>query len=268
MYKEIRRKGEETNVTDFRMGKDNKLRLAIKNLGGTKLNFTIEDGRTIVFAPDHQLTADQVKELARFFYMHGIGDDCLQDFRLPENVDNINVAPDPEHPENTTFTKMFDQALKDVNQEYGTDDLQQANEVPTPAPNKPMTLSYRRAEDKIKARMGIMGFKEDLVKMRRCADGSMIISAYTTEDDLTDDSKTKTARFCAKKPLPSSLTLLTVFLKLPLTCPPEKTLNPNTRSVCWKRLSLRGALIIVFPAVRLICRVPVWMLSLRHLLRP
>lgn len=30
------------------MGKDNKLRLAIKNLGGTKLNFTIEDGRTIV----------------------------------------------------------------------------------------------------------------------------------------------------------------------------------------------------------------------------
>lgn len=204
--------------------------------------------------------------MARFFYMHGIGDDCLQDFRLPENVDNINVAPDPEHPENTTFTKMFDQALKDVNQEYGTDDLQQTSEVPAPAPNKPMTLSYRRAEDKIKARMGIMGFKEDLVKMRRCADGSMIISAYTTEDDLTDDSKTKTARFCTKRPLPSSLTSLTVFPKLPLICLPEKALSPSMPNVCWKRSSLRDVPIIVFPAVLLICRVPVWMLSGR--LRP
>lgn len=240
MYKEIRRKGEETNVTDFRMGKDNKLRLAIKNLGGTKLNFTIEDGRTIVFAPDHQLTADQVKELARFFYMHGIGDDCLQDFRLPENVDNINVAPDPEHPENTTFTKMFDQALKDVNQEYGTDDLQQANEAPAPAPNKPMTLSYRRAEDKIKARMGIMGFKEDLVKMRRCADGSMIISAYTTEDDLADDSKTKNGKVAHKKAFAIKFNIVNGVPEVAAYMPPGKGIEPKHAQCMLEALKSQG----------------------------
>lgn len=198
--------------------------------------------------------------------MHGIGDDCLQDFRLPENVDNINVAPDPEHPENTTFTKMFDQALKDVNQEYGTDDLQQTNEAPAPAPNKPMTLSYRRAEDKIKARMGIMGFKEDLVKMRRCADGSMIISAYTTEDDLADDSKTKNGKVLHKKAFAIKFNIVNGVPEVAAYMPPGKALSPSMPNVCWKRSSLRDVPIIVFPAVRLICRVPVWMLSGR--LRP
>ena len=200
------------NLSSIEEGKDGRFRLIMKNLGGTGLNFTVENnGRSIVFAKDQQFTAAQVKELSRFFYMHGIGAQGLEDFVLPEKISEVDVY-NPATGEKEKFSTIFSRELSGVSREYANagPELVSAdgrNETPdvSAAENNSfgagstsrsgdqpkLKLSYKEAKGAIVARMNMMNFTSSLITTRRCADGSMVICAYNNEIDLKHDSETK-----------------------------------------------------------------------------
>ncbi len=200
------------NLSSIEEGKDGRFRLIMKNLGGTGLNFTVENnGRSIVFAKDQQFTAAQVKELSRFFYMHGIGAQGLEDFVLPEKISEVDVYNQATG-EKEKFSTVFSRELSGVSREYANagPELVSAdgrNETPdaSAAENNSfgagstsrsgdqpkLKLSYKEAKGAIVARMNIMNFTSSLITTRRCADGSMVICAYNNEIDLKHDSETK-----------------------------------------------------------------------------
>ena len=200
------------NLSSIEEGKDGRFRLIMKNLGGTGLNFTVENnGRSIVFAKDQQFTAAQVKELSRFFYMHGIGAQGLEDFVLPEKISEVDVYNQATG-EKEKFSMVFSRELSGVSREYANagPELVSAdgrNETPdaSAAENNSfgagstsrsgdqpkLKLSYKEAKGAIVARMNMMNFTSSLITTRRCADGSMVICAYNNESDLKHDSETK-----------------------------------------------------------------------------
>ncbi len=71
----LEKDGQNVCRLSVQSGKDGSNSIVImkfKNLGGTGLNFSIEDGRSIVFAPDSKLTHKQVSAMSRFFADQGM----------------------------------------------------------------------------------------------------------------------------------------------------------------------------------------------------
>lgn len=194
--------GVKENESSLVYGKDDVVRFRMKNLAGTGLNFTIEDGKSIVLAEDNKFTKQQLQELFSFLDRHNMGD-----VKFPESIKNIVVEDNENAQDQSTvgsfWDEMQEQALgadnNDNDPDYYDDpndpeldendpawqDTVHAQETQT---SKPMYASYNIMRNKIKARMKIMGFNNDkLLTTRRCADGSIVVCAYTTEDDKSDD---------------------------------------------------------------------------------
>lgn len=108
------RNGAEKNTADLEIGTGLKPVMVVKNLGGTGLNFNIEEGKSVVFPKDAKLTPEQVKELAHFFYIQGIPTEGLENFMFPENQD-LEVI-DSEHNVGS-FKETFKSELDEVYQQ-------------------------------------------------------------------------------------------------------------------------------------------------------
>lgn len=207
------REDGDKNVNRIKVDQDGKLRFVMKNLGGTGLSFSIEDGRSIVLARDQRLTATQVAELSRFFYMNGLSD--IADFNFA-NLQNVEIVPDAENSQGKDFNTLFSEGLDAAAASEGNvpnngDEFLQGLNGPSEngnegfegepkAETKDYVFNMRAMTGKVKARLGLMGYtKPELITTRRCMDGSIVICAYTTETDLKHDSETKNGDVNRKK---------------------------------------------------------------------
>lgn len=186
--------GAEKNYVGIELNAQQKPLMVIKNLGGTGLNFNIEDGQAVVFPKDAKLTPEQVKELAHFFYIQGIPTEGLENFMFPENEDlqvidqDFNVSSFKESFE-TELTEVFQrgraqqEALNGGNHWEGGTTSKEENVWGTP---------FQMAQ-KVKARMSIAaedsaqihcvrrdgGYYVYVYKDQKAADGDGVIDPKT-----------------------------------------------------------------------------------------
>ena len=91
-------------VRSDKEGKNSIVMMKLENLGGTGLAFTIEDGRSIVFAPDSRLNRRQVSEMSRFFADRGMQ---IEDF---SKLKGLKVYDDrDDQKEIGSFEEIFKQ---------------------------------------------------------------------------------------------------------------------------------------------------------------
>lgn len=100
-------------VRSDKEGKNSIVMMKLENLGGTGLTFTIEDGRSIVFAPDSRLNRRQVAEMSRFFADRGMQ---IEDF---SKLKGLKVYDDRDDQKEIG---SFEEIFKQENQEKGYKD--------------------------------------------------------------------------------------------------------------------------------------------------
>ncbi len=199
---------EDGNVNVSRLqiktGQDGSPRLlmVMKNLRGTGLDFTIEDGRSIVFAKDAKLTRAQVQAFARFFADNGMN---INDF---SSLADIKVFED-DGKEIGSFEDNFKQeydnfANQNPEQEFEGMDSPAGEVIGGQAPEAVGTYkdyinstsnnraSFNRKEIKkaIKKRAKIAGYNSRLLKTIQMPDGSFCICGYADSNAMIDDMKT------------------------------------------------------------------------------
>ena len=200
-YQEI--DGRNVSRLLLKTGQDGKPRLlmAMRNLGGTGLDFTIENDRSIVFAKDAKLTRQQVQELARFFADNGMS---INDFT---NLADINVFD-----ENGEKSGGFEQIFKEESQKYAQEQAKEAELGGMDAPasetqfepampsfgeysdyltpkNKPLNVNLKAMKKSVRDRAGIMGYGPRQLKSMRMPDGSYCICGYADSNAMIDDMK-------------------------------------------------------------------------------
>ena len=183
------RAGAEKNYAEIQLNSQQKPMMVIKNLGGTGLNFDIEEGKTVVFPKDAQLTPEQVKELVHFFYVQGIPTEGLENFMFPPEQD-LEVI-DSEH-NVSSFKENFKSELESFYQQerhqedsrnnsnhwQGGSDLKEPIVWGTP---------YQMAE-KVKARMCIADESRAQIHCVR-RDGGYYVYVYKDQKAADEDGK-------------------------------------------------------------------------------
>lgn len=180
---------EDKNQAHVEINEKQKPVLVIKNLGGTGLNFNIEEGKTVVFDKDAKLTPSQVQELARFFYMQGIETSGLDSFRFdeenkPETQDNQGNSRD--------FSEYFQENMDNVlleQQAHRQDDTKENlwyGGQPPKSSSQAIVPSAWMMRDKVIARMPIAGEDKSLIETCRCGSGYYIY-VYKNEEARDKD---------------------------------------------------------------------------------
>lgn len=186
---------------------DKALMLEIHNLNGTGLNFTIDSNKSLVMSREKALTQEQVDALATFMY-NDAGLKKMEDFDF-KDIKDLKVKG-KEGEEDKPFTEAFSESLSKANEDYNSNEEDWTQEAfeqwcrenglegHEPAVKGPfddikgMKLDRKAFKDKVIARMNILGFTDPrLIKTRHCMDGSVILTCYTTENDIYDDMQTK-----------------------------------------------------------------------------
>ena len=180
---------EDKNQAHVEINEKQKPVLVIKNLGGTGLNFNIEEGKTVVFDKDAKLTPSQVQELARFFYMQGIETSGLDSFRFdeenkPETQDNQGNSRD--------FSEYFQENMDNVlleqqarRQGDGKENLWYGGQPPKSS-SQAIVPSAWMMRDKVIARMDIAGEDKSLIETCRCGSGYYVY-VYKNEEARDKD---------------------------------------------------------------------------------
>ncbi len=200
--------------------------LTMKNFGGLGLNFTIENGRSILFDDNKPLTQAQVAEFARFFKDQGFH---ISDFKGLEDVkvvddhdankeigsfeelylaqanadlDNMSSAElsklAEQQPNNPNVQEALQQKLAHDEANGGDDTGRVAYATPeTSGPftdyintyfnGKTPNFTMRGFKNAVYARAGIMRVEKRCITTRRLADGSLAICFYGSENDLRKD---------------------------------------------------------------------------------
>lgn len=212
------------NVQPGKDGSNSIVIMKFKNLGGTGLNFSIEDGRSIVFAPDSKLTHKQVSTMSRFFADQGMK---IEDF---SKLKDIKVYDDRDgQTEVGNFEDIFKQETDNLHTEKSrADNIERRikngedtdNALPVTDENtteaavsgensgggegdsydgkvgfesylndeaKPRT--YRDMKKAVRVRAGIMRISPSCIVEKRMPDGSVVISLYGSEADKAADGK-------------------------------------------------------------------------------
>lgn len=188
------------------------LSLKVKDLNGTGLNFALNTNKatdkpqSLVLTNDQsEMSEAQIQELARFFYKGG----------LVKNPDLINLPSDIKvmGDSGKTFKEIFNEAfMAEQNAQSQTEEKERqdlppqnggqplegaANDHSAPLgdeydkylSSKELNPSYKAMRGPMKARAGIMGFRENRLHWRRNLDGSMTLIAYLNEADERTDSE-------------------------------------------------------------------------------
>ena len=183
------------------------LRLEVRNLKGTGLNFTIDSNKSLFMSQDKILTQEQVDAMADFMY-HNAGLRKEEDFDF-KDIRDLKVKG-REEGEERPFAEAFSESLAKADEDYNSNEEEWSKEafdewcrenglegyepsVQGPFDDiKSMKLDRKAFKDKVIARMNIIGYTDPrLIKTRYCTDGSMILTCYTTENDIYDDMQTK-----------------------------------------------------------------------------
>lgn len=186
---------------------DKALMLEIHDLNGTGLNFTIDSNKSLVMSQEKALTQEQVDALATFMY-DDAGLRKMEDFDF-KDIKDLKVKG-KEGEEDKPFMDAFSESLSKADENYNSNEEDWTQEAfeqwcrenglegHEPAVQGPfddikgMKLDRKAFKDKVIARMNILGFTDPrLIKTRYCTDGSMILTCYTTENDIYDDMQTK-----------------------------------------------------------------------------
>lgn len=235
MYEQIERsknyqRDGDKNQLNFAIKKGNDgshlALLTMKNFGGLGLNFTIENGRSILFDDNKPLTQAQVAEFARFFKDQGFH---ISDFKGLEDVkvvddhdankeigsfeelylahtsaDLDNMSLDElskladQQPNNPIVQEALQQKLAHDEANGGDDTGRVADATPeTSGPftdyintyfnGKTPNFTMRGFKNAVYARAGIMRVEKRCITTRRLADGSLAICFYGSENDLRKD---------------------------------------------------------------------------------
>ena len=212
------------NVQPGKDGSNSIVIMKFKNLGGTGLNFSIEDGRSIVFAPDSKLTHKQVSTMSRFFADQGMKIEDfskLKDIKVyddrdgqtevgnfedifKQETDNLhaeksradNIEKQIKNGEDTdnalpvTDENTTEAAVSGASSEAGEDKQEESKvgfESYLNDEAKPRT--YRDMKKAVRARAGIMRISPRCIVEKRMPDGSVVISLYGSEADKAADGK-------------------------------------------------------------------------------
>ena len=235
MYEQIERSKDyqrdgDKNQLNFAIKKGNDgshlALLTMKNFGGLGLNFTIENGRSILFDDNKPLTQAQVAEFARFFKDQGFH---ISDFKGLEDVkvvddhdankeigsfeelylaqasadlDNMSLAElsklKEQQPDNPNVQEALQQKLAHDEANGGDDTGRVAYATPeTSGPfadyintyfnGKTPNFTMRGFKNAIYDRAGMMRVEKRCITTRRLADGSLAICFYGSENDLRKD---------------------------------------------------------------------------------
>lgn len=245
------------NISEIKEGPDHNVRLIMKNLGGTGLNFTIENGKSIVFAPDSELTTAQTKELAKFFHVHGIGTKGVEDFRFP---DDVNIKADEQNPNPKNLKDTFADGLAEAQGEdqFSTEENFQewvnntlANDPNATVPAKfssKMSTSMSKMADDCRAKIAIsLNMRGKLVKSRRAADGSIIISCYINENDERHDGENNKGDIKRTKACAFKINIKHGIPEISCYIPDGKALETNHVKVMLDTLKAQGAQYFTMP---------------------
>ncbi len=233
------------------------LRLEVRNLQGTGLNFTIDGSKSLFMSQDKMLTQEQVDALAGFMYNHA-GLQKEEDFDF-KDIHDLKVKG-KEEGEERPFAEAFSESLGKADEDYNSNEEDWSKEafdewcrehgldghepsVQGPFDDiKGMKLDRKAFKDKVIARMNILGFTDPrLIKTRYCTDGSMILTCYTTENDMYDDMQTKDGlrinrkkAFSVKLKYKNGLPVVSYYL------PPGKPLEGGHARVMLEALKSQG----------------------------
>ena len=112
-------------------GKNSIVLMKLENLGGTGLSFTIEDGRSIVFAKDSRLNRRQVAEMSRFFADRGMS---IEDF---SKLKGLKVYDDrDDQKEIGSFEEIFKQESQQT--DYKNKSLAELLDIQEQKPHDPV----------------------------------------------------------------------------------------------------------------------------------
>lgn len=205
------------NNVELKQDRHGNLRLLcmMRNLEGTGLNFTIEDGKSIVLAQNGEMSREKLMALFNFLDTH-----YISDVKLPDNLRDLTLAPtaDDNSPNVGTYWDKLQQeseSFAEQNEMSGQVKLgagKSENIEPDISPsenidpdmsplansggafykddNKPLNLSAKVMRDKVEARLGIMGYNNGVIKTKSLWFGNgYIVSAYKDDDAYKNDGK-------------------------------------------------------------------------------
>lgn len=94
------------NIIAMKMRQSNtgqpQVMLEVRNLGGTGLDFALQDGRSILFAKDQELTENQISELSVFFEENGMEVDDFSCFK------NLKITKEQGEKSEKSFQDIFE----------------------------------------------------------------------------------------------------------------------------------------------------------------
>lgn len=161
----------DTRPEDMRIkeGNDGKLYLMLKNFSSSGINFTIQDGKSLIFEAEG-LSPEKRKELARFFYDMG-----FDNFKFPETREGREYAHDFEEIKEQNRNVVAEVTSGRPRDEDGLST--QATEV-----------SVKKFKSSLVAQLQVGDFKERNMRMINTGDG-YLICCYNNEADMNADGK-------------------------------------------------------------------------------
>lgn len=144
--------------------------LMMKNFGAQGINFTIQDGKSLIFEAEG-LDAEKRKELARYFYNMG-----FTDFKFPETMQGQEYSRDFQE-EQTRLDNIVNTLPKNASNNVAV-----AAELPKGKKHKLKDLVKS-----MKIQAQICNFNPDLLRTVYAPDGSVVLCFYNSASDMKHD---------------------------------------------------------------------------------